>query len=101
MAGLWEKWEPEDGSPVFSFTILTTEAAPGIQRIHGRMPVILQAGAYEAWLDPDSGREDILPLLGPFPGEIQAHPVSTFVNSPRNDAPECIEPANSPGRSDS
>jgi len=101
MAGLWEKWEPGGGAPVVSFTILTTEAAPGIRGIHARMPLILPAEAYEAWLDPDSRPEDLLPLLRSSQGEIHAHPVSTLVNSPRNDVPECIEPVNLPERSGS
>ena len=41
MAGLWEKWNPGEGCPLYTFTILTTEAAPEIRGIHPRMPVIL------------------------------------------------------------
>ena len=58
------------------------------------MPVILNHDAEAVWLDPtiqDSAR--LLPLLKPYPSEeMEAYPVSTKVNSPANDGPECINP---------
>jgi putative SOS response-associated peptidase YedK len=92
MAGLWEKWDPGGSAPLYTFTILTTEAAPSIREIHPRMPVILPVGARDRWLDPDAAPGDLLTLLRPFGEGIRAYPVSTQVNSPRNDLPECIEP---------
>ncbi len=36
--------------------------------------------------------ERLLPLLKPYPSEeMEAYPVSTKVNNPANDGPECIE----------
>lgn len=93
MAGLWEKWQPEGADPVFTFTILTTEAVPAIREIHPRMPVILPWPAAERWLDPDATEDELGPILRPFQGELMAHPVSNLVNSPRNDLPQCVEPA--------
>ena len=45
------------------------------------------------WLDPDNrDLQNLTALLKPYPtGEMEAYPVSTLVNSPKNDAPECIE----------
>lgn len=92
-AGLWERWEPEEGSPLFTFAILTTEASPGIRHIHPRMPVILPSGARDVWLDPDRDPADLQDLLQPFPDSLlQAHPVSPMVNSPRNDTSDCVVP---------
>jgi len=93
MAGLWETWDPGETAPVYTFTVLTTEAVPSIREIHPRMPVILPASAHDRWLDPKAAAEDLLPLLRPYGEGIEAYPVSTRVNSPRNDLPECIEPA--------
>lgn len=58
------------------------------------MPVILQPKAYELWLDPAvQDAAGLQPLLQPFPSqELTAYPVSTRVNNPANDTPECIEP---------
>ena len=91
MAGLWEKWTPQGGSPLFSFTIITTEAVPEIRKIHPRMPVILSRESTNSWLDPQSEVGTLQSLLQPFRGGLEAHPVSSFVNSPRNDLPQCIE----------
>ena len=92
MAGLWEKWDPGETAPVYTFTVLTAEAVPSIREIHPRMPVILPASAHDRWLDPQTAPGDLLTLLRPYGEGIQAYPVSTGVNSPRNDLPEFIEP---------
>jgi putative SOS response-associated peptidase YedK len=92
-AGLWESWEPKDADPIHSFTILTTQASESIRGIHPRMPVILTEAEYDLWLSSGSGEEEVQALLRPLPSErLSAHPVSTLVNSPGNDRPECIEP---------
>lgn len=92
MAGLWERWAPEGEAPLFTYTILTTAAAPNIRDIHHRMPVILPQAARAAWLDPSTPDSELQPLLGPRGEGLQAYPVSTLVNSPRNDVRECIDP---------
>ena len=92
-AGLWERWEPPQGDPLFTFTILTTEATPGLRPIHPRMPVILEGNALGRWLDHSAPPEELLSLLRPYAREdLTWYPVSTRVNSPRNDSPECMEP---------
>ncbi len=93
MAGLWERWEPDEGEPVFTFTILTRDALPELEPIHPRMPVILEEARRDGWLDPRADADALDELLdAPPAGELDFHPVSTVVNSPRNDGPECIEP---------
>ena len=93
-AGLWESWQPDDGATLYTYTILTTEASEDVREIHNRMPVILPDPARSQWLDPASDADDLRDLLRPFPSRsLHAHPVSSIVNSPRNDLPECVEPA--------
>jgi putative SOS response-associated peptidase YedK len=91
-AGLWERWKRDDKA-IESCTIITTDANELMQPIHDRMPVILQPDAYELWLDPAVQEpERLQPLLRPFAaGEMAAYPVSTVVNSPRNERAECVE----------
>ncbi len=62
--------------------------------IHNRMPVILRARDYAAWLDPAmTDPENAQALLRPYsPDEMEAFAVSTRVNSPSNDVPECVTP---------
>lgn len=94
MAGLWESWlNPATNVTLQSCTIITTQANHLTQPIHDRMPVILDAADYELWLDPQLQDLDRLgALLRPFEGStLRADPVDTYVNSPRNDDPRCIE----------
>ncbi len=94
-AGLWESWPGTDtDEAVETFTIITTEANRKLHPIHARMPVILAPDAYDAWLDAESGsRDDALGLLRPFAEAPMAfYRVSTRVNSPRNDDPDCLAP---------
>ena len=40
-AGIWDKWQGEDGNVIESCSIIVTEANDLLTRIHDRMPVIL------------------------------------------------------------
>jgi len=92
-AGLWEAWEGADHSYVESCTILTTTPNELMAPIHDRMPVILPAEAYGPWLDPAVPPAEVLAWLRPLPADqMTAYPVSTLVNNPRNDRPECVAP---------
>ena len=95
-AGLWDSWNSPDGSLVKSCTIITTEPNELTGIIHNRMPVILHPRDYAKWLDPSPQTPDQLkPLIKPFPADLMdAYPVSTLVNTPANDRPELVVPAN-------
>jgi putative SOS response-associated peptidase YedK len=59
-----------------------------MKSIHDRMPVILPEDAYRSWLDQADSS-----MLNPFdPSTMEAFPVSTYVNSPKNQGPKCLEP---------
>lgn len=94
-AGLWEVWFSPEGDELRTCTILTTSPNSFMEPIHSRMPVILPPEDYAAWLLPDEQpAAALLPLLRPYDsGQMAAYAVSTFVNNPRNDTPECIEQA--------
>ena len=94
-AGLWDEWHSPDGGSVRSATIVTIAPNELMATLHNRMPVILPPSAYAQWLDPAPQTPDrLLPLLQPFPAdEMDAHPVSTLVNSPANDRAELVVPA--------
>ena len=92
-AGLWESWKEDGGPEIRSCTILTTEPNELLAGIHDRMPVILPNGSYDVWLDPEAERDELYGLLASYPeDEMEAYPVSRFVNSPQNNDPRCIEP---------
>ncbi len=88
-AGIWDRWEHE-GEIADTFAIITTRANETTAPVHDRMPVILDPGQYAVWLDTGGAS-----LLTPYAGLMVSHPVSTRVNSPRNDGAELIEPLRS------
>jgi putative SOS response-associated peptidase YedK len=98
-AGLWETWAKGE-EPVESCTILTTEANDLMRPLHDRMPVILNAKEYDHWLDlAEQEQKKLSQLLVPYHGEdLSAYPISTLVNSPRNQGPMCIEPMGKGGQ---
>jgi putative SOS response-associated peptidase YedK len=100
-AGLYEFWKDKslpEGDPaawLVTYTIVTTAAEPGLDRLHARMPVVLDRDRWDSWLDPAvTDPETVLALLeSPGPGRFVAYPVTTMVNAVRNDGPELLMPA--------
>ena len=94
LAGLWDVWRKPDGTPVESFTIITTEPNEFVRPIHDRMPVILRPKDKEQWLDVSrTPFAKARSLLTPYAEDLMdAHDVSTVVNSAKYDGPECIRP---------
>lgn len=101
-AGLYAFWrdrEVADGDDpaawVVSFTILTTAAEPGLDRIHHRQPVVLEPESWQAWLDPSSRQPERVGALlsSGAAGRFAAYPVSTAVNSVTNNGSWLLDPA--------
>jgi putative SOS response-associated peptidase YedK len=108
MAGIWERWAGGD-QVVESVAVLTTTANSLMASIHDRMPVIIPPGEFHRWLEADipaaskssadseqravAATAALQELLRPYPAEaMAAREVSTFVNSVRNESPDCITP---------
>lgn len=91
-AGLWDRWTGAAGA-VESCTILTTKANEIVGPIHDRMPVILETRAHALWLDASAADvAAVKGLLRPYPEErMAAYAVTTYVNDPRHDDPNCLE----------
>jgi len=95
-AGLWEEWKGGgEGERLRSTTIVTTTPNEAMARIHDRMPVILPATAWDAWLDPENDDIETLgKLLVPAPSSLTVmHPVGTEVNNVRNGGPHLMDEA--------
>jgi putative SOS response-associated peptidase YedK len=93
MAGLWESWRGPTGNeaPLHTCTTITTTANPLAAEVHDRMPVILHAAHYDAWLKPGSDPAILKQLLVPYqPDKMTVRPVSQFVNNSRNEGEECV-----------
>jgi putative SOS response-associated peptidase YedK len=95
LAGLWESWtNSETGEKVETFTILTTNANDEVAPLHDRMPVVIEQEDFGKWLDPamhDSAKASEL-LQPAADGVLAMHPVSSRVNTPKNDDAALIEP---------
>jgi putative SOS response-associated peptidase YedK len=95
--GLWTEWRGKDTNgedvTVRTTTIITGPANEKMAELHDRMPIILPPSAWEEWLDPEQRDLDTIGrFLVPAPPElIEFHPVSTDVNSVRNNDPHLVE----------
>ncbi len=93
-AGLWSHWTNPKGEEIKTCTIITCAPNALMEKIHNRMPVILDGEARDVWLDPENKEGTALTsLLKPYPdNEMEAYPVSKIVNSPQNDDEACLKP---------
>ncbi len=92
LAGLYEFWRPStEAEWLVTVAVLTTEAIGPLAAIHDRMPLIVDRVGYEQWLDP--GAQVTTQFAGLLDvGRLVAHPVSTAVNSVRNNAADLLDP---------
>lgn len=74
--------------------IITTAPNRLMEPIHDRMPAFLDPADEARWLDPDIKEpEVVLDCLRPYPTEsMNAYPISSRVNTPRNEGPDLIAP---------
>lgn len=101
LAGLYEFWKAPEApaedplSWIVSYTILTTAAEPGLDRVHDRQPLALEPGQWADWLDPQlTSPDDVRSLIDAshVPGRFQAWAVSTAVNSSRSNGADLLAP---------
>jgi len=93
-AGLWDASRADDGTTIYSFSIITLPASPLMAQIHNtkrREPAMLTAADCRTWLGgtAEQGRA----LLQPYPDELLvAWPVSRRVNSPSSNDEKLLQP---------
>jgi putative SOS response-associated peptidase YedK len=99
-AGLYELWRDpavdrdDEDAWLWTATVITTSAPDELGMIHDRMPMIIDQARWSDWLDPaNSDVADLRSLLAPAAATgLVTYPVSTAVNSVRNNGPQLIEP---------
>lgn len=91
LAGLYDNWtNPATGEIINTFTIITTQANPLMEKIHNtkkRMPVILSEPDENKWLDGKLPLPETLSLLKPFDeSRMQAEEIekNLFARNPKN-----------------
>ena len=94
LAGLYASWMGPNGEEIDSVATITVPANRQLGEIHDRMPAILDEAAIDDWLNVlDVRAAEARQLALPLPdGTLKFHPVSTRVNSARDDDPGLIEP---------
>ncbi len=92
-AGLWDRWRnPMTGEEVLSCTIVVSGASGRMEPYHDRMPVLLAAADFDAWLSGTLGPE----ALRPAPeSALREWPMSTRLNRTGvgDDDPTIIAPS--------
>jgi putative SOS response-associated peptidase YedK len=81
-AGIWSHWQDMDTA-----ALITCGANALMAPIHDRMPVIIKPKDYDIWLAAGGAG-----FLQPYDGAMEAWPVSTRVNTPRNQGEVLIRP---------
>ncbi|MBB6173221.1 putative SOS response-associated peptidase YedK [Nocardiopsis mwathae] len=99
LAGLFERWrdpelpEEDPGAWLWTCTVVTTQAAPELEHIHERMPIVVPRDAWDTWLDPAAELADLQHVMAATPvRDFGIQQVGTEVNSVRNNGPELLEP---------
>ncbi|MBI1366846.1 MAG: hypothetical protein GC153_12935 [Alphaproteobacteria bacterium] len=93
MAGIWDEWTDVDtGEVILSCAIITTGPNEFMKPLHDRMPAILGRDQADAWFSAPP--EEAYEMLKPRPSNWMAfRPVSAYVNSVKNQGPDCIAAA--------
>ena len=88
LAAIWDRNAGE-----VSCAVVTGPSDGNLAWLHDRMPVRLRRDQWDEWLDPTNhdvpGLVDL--LEAPATVALRARPVSTRVNSARNDGPDLVE----------
>ena len=100
MAGLYEFWrdkslaQDDPDAWLTTYTIVTTAAESGLDRIHDRQPLVLEREDWDDWLDP--AQTDLSSVRAHLefsqPGRFDAYPVGTAVNSSGNNGEQLLLP---------
>lgn len=100
VAGIYDKWVAPDGTTLRSFSIVTIAANDFMRGVHDRMPVLLAKEDIDAWISGRYSKDDgtappvtdeVRALIRPAPDDfLVMTPVSSRVNSVRNDDPSCL-----------
>jgi putative SOS response-associated peptidase YedK len=93
-AGVWATWrDPETAARLHTVAILTGEPNELVRAVHDRMPIILDTGARDAWLEADTPPAELRELLRPAPAAgMRMYAVSPAVNNVRSQGAELLAP---------
>ncbi|MFL2760039.1 MAG: SOS response-associated peptidase [Dehalococcoidia bacterium] len=80
LCGLHTLWMDTNNQPVNTFTIITTRANQSMSDIHHRMPVILEHGKEQEWLDRKNNFDAVQNFIKPISdSEISIKPIDKVI----------------------
>jgi putative SOS response-associated peptidase YedK len=82
MGAVWEH-----AGDVETCAIITTRAVGTMLPLHHRMPLIVRESDVDPWLKGSA--EDASAILSQGVTDLEAYPVTQFVNAPKNDSEMC------------
>ena len=94
-AGIFDRWISPEGEIRESVAIITRDAVGDLAKVHNRMPLFIPRNRWEKWMDSELTEvEEVRALMEiPKPDDhLRFWPVSTMVNSIRNNGAELIAP---------
>lgn len=93
-AGIIVKYHDDKKQEKEGYVIITTKSNSLMEKIHIRMPAILRKKDEDNWLNIDNAEIDkLLEFLAPYSAsEMEAYPISSLVNSPKNNFKEITKP---------
>lgn len=92
--GIYGIWRNDKGEKFYSCSIITVPANKLLERLHPRMPFVLDRTTEQMWLDNTVTDYEVLrDSITPYPEDgLEYFPVSRRVNSTRNNDPELVVP---------
>ncbi|OWL91105.1 SOS response-associated peptidase [Halopseudomonas aestusnigri] len=94
LAGIWERYQLDDGQYWDSCALITVPAKGLASRMSDRMPAALNSAEQAIWLAESTAVTALQPLLLNADSRIEmAYPVSTAVSNPATQGPHCCSPA--------
>lgn len=94
-AGIFDRWISPEGEIRDSVSIITRDAIGDLAKVHNRMPLFLPRDRWDAWMNPELTEVAKIRALMDIPrpdDHLRYWPVSTMVNSIRNNGAELIAP---------
>jgi putative SOS response-associated peptidase YedK len=94
-AGIFDRWISPEGEIRDSVAIITRDAVGDLAKVHNRMPLFLPRERWGSWMDSEfTDVEEIRALMqvSDPDSHLRYWPVSTLVNSIRNNGAELVAP---------
>jgi len=89
LGGLWDRWTSTNKAErKETYTVVTTAPSAFAAQIHDRMPLVLEIGDIDAWMNATP--DEAAALMRPAQDVLQQRPLGRAINNVKNNAPELL-----------